>query len=286
MDALVEIERMAAGFGGTFGLYARHLVSGEVIQFNADESFPTASCIKVPVLIEVWKQALEGRFSLDDPLELRVENITTGTGVLLDLAPGLKLSVRDVALLMIVVSDNVATNMLIDLVGLENVNRTLRAMGFVSTELRGKIDWSVLDQDSYMLGISTPREMGGIIARLAEGRVLTPAACREMIGILGHQQYTDMIGRYLPYSRYYRQRGMRQEALVASKSGGMPGVRNDIGLVTMDDASFVFAGMTKDCADLRYGEVNEASTLIARSARAVYDHFNIRQCGQCRKGHC
>jgi len=273
MGALTDIERMAAGFSGTFGLYARHLTSGEVIEFNADESYPTASCIKVPILIEVWKQALEGRFSLEDPLELTVENVTTGTGVLLDLTPGLKMSVRDVALLMIVVSDNVATNMLIDLVGLENVNRTLRAMGFVSTELRGKIAWPVLDQDSYMLGISTPREMGEIIARVAEERVLTPAACWEMMSILGRQQYTDMIGRRIPYSRYYRQRGMYQEALVASKSGGMPGVRNDIGLVTTDDASFVFAGMTKDCADLRYGEINEASTLVASSARAVYDYF-------------
>ena len=273
MCNMKDFEKLASGFSGTFGLYARHLRSGEVLEFNADERFPTASCIKVPILIEVWKQALEGRFLLDDLLELTSANMTTGTGVLLDLTPGLRMSVRDVALLMIVVSDNVATNMLIDLVGLENVNRTLRAMGFVSTQLRGKVDWSVLDQDNYMLGVSTPREMGEIIARLAEERVLTPTACREMMSVLGRQQYTDMIGRHIPYSRYYRQRDMKQEALLASKSGGMPGVRNDIGLVTTDSGAFVFAGMTTDCADLRYGEINEASILVARSARAVYDHF-------------
>ncbi|MDP2859469.1 MAG: serine hydrolase, partial [Bacillota bacterium] len=110
-------EKLVSSFSGTFGLYARHLRSGEVLEFNADERFPTASCTKVPILIEVWKQALDGRFSLDDQMVLTSENVTTGTGVLLDLTPGLKMSVRDVALLMIVVSDNVATNMLIDLVG-------------------------------------------------------------------------------------------------------------------------------------------------------------------------
>jgi beta-lactamase class A len=94
--------------------------------------------------------------------------------------------------------------------------------------------------------------------------------------VLGRQQYTDMIGRHIPYSRYYRQREMPQEALVASKSGGMTGIRNDIGLVTTGDGSFVFAGMTKDCRDLRYGEINEASTLVAGSARVVYDHFRAR----------
>jgi len=112
-----DLRGLAAGFSGTLGVWALSLDTGEIIEWNPTDTFPAASTIKVPILYEVYRQSGQGRFSLTDPQTLRAEDIVPGSGILKDLTPGLVLPVKDLATLMIIVSDNTATNMLIDLVG-------------------------------------------------------------------------------------------------------------------------------------------------------------------------
>ena len=125
-----RLESIQSRFSGRFGLAARNLTTGEEFLLDHDQVFPTASSIKTAILYEVFRQAEEGTFGLDDRVELKSSDIVRGSGVLRDIAPGLQPTVHDLAMLMIIVSDNTATNMLIDLVGgPDPVNASMAAIG-------------------------------------------------------------------------------------------------------------------------------------------------------------
>jgi beta-lactamase class A len=111
---LDRLERLRQRFSGRIGIAARNLATGEEFLIDHERAFPTASSIKVPILYELFRQAESGAFSLDDRVELTQGDIVEGSGVLRDLRPGLQPTVHDIAMLMIIVSDNTATNMAID----------------------------------------------------------------------------------------------------------------------------------------------------------------------------
>lgn len=265
-----EIQALAAGFSGTLGVWARSLDTGEFIEWHATDTFPVASTIKVPILYEVYRQAGQGRFSLTDPQTLRAEDIVPGSGILKDLTPGLVLPVKDLATLMIVVSDNTATNMLIDLVGLEAVNASAAALGLTGTRLEFKLFRA---PDGAPLNRSTPADLGRLMALVATGAVLTPAACGEMLHILDRQHFTDNITRRLPEFDGYLETGREPAVRVGSKSGSIRGTRNDVGYVRAHGRRYVVAMMSKGCADLRFYHDNEASVLLPRVSAAIYRHF-------------
>jgi beta-lactamase class A len=120
----------------TLGVAARRLDSGEEIQYEAEGEYPTADVIKLPILIALYRKALEGKLSLDEQVTPKPEHYMTGTGVLNDLGRDISLSLRDTAKLMIVVSDNVATNLIIDLVGRAYVNEAMQDYGLRDTAVR------------------------------------------------------------------------------------------------------------------------------------------------------
>lgn len=135
-----RLRELAAGTSGALGVSALDLTSGERFAINENLVFPQASAIKVPVLMEVYKQAHEGKFSLTDLRRLDKEHKAGGSGVLQELGDGTsQLSIRDLGVLMILVSDNTATNMLIDLVGKENINRTMASLGLQHTRVQRRM---------------------------------------------------------------------------------------------------------------------------------------------------
>src|SRR5687767_2464933 len=141
------IERELAGFPGNGGVVAKRLETGEEIRVNPDLETTTASTVKVPILIALLRQVESGTVRLEDRLTTTPETYVLGSGILRDLSTGIELSVRDIATLMIVLSDNIATNMIIDLVGIPAVNQTLRDFGFTRTELRDRIDFDRMADD-------------------------------------------------------------------------------------------------------------------------------------------
>jgi beta-lactamase class A len=270
MTVLDEIRRLAAGFSGVLGVWAQSLETGETVEWNEAESFPAASTIKVPILYEVFRQAGEGRISLDDQLTLRAEDIVPGSGILKDLTPGSVLPVRDLATLMIVISDNTATNMLIDLVGLEAINASAVALGLSGTRLAFKLFRA---PQGPPRNVSTPADLGRLMALMGTGAVLTPAACGEMLAILGRQHFTDLITRRIPEHDGFLEAGREPAMTVASKSGSIRGTRNDVGLVAAHGRRYVIAMMSKNCADQRFYQDNEAALLLPEVSAAVYRHF-------------
>src|SRR5574337_502763 len=183
---LQGIQRLAAQFSGVLGVWSQSLVGGETIEWNAEDGFPSASSIKLPILYEVYRQAGDKRFHLTDTRTVEATDVVPGSGILKDLTPGVTLSIRDLATLMIVVSDNTAANLLIDLVGTEAVNRSMKTLELRATVLGHKFFRAPAGAAPNS---STPADLGRLLVQIARHRVLTPAACEEMLQILRQQHY-------------------------------------------------------------------------------------------------
>lgn len=275
-----------AAFAGTGGLFAKHLGTGEVVQFNADAEIPTASTIKVPILIELFRQVEAGIVDLDRRLPAGEAARVGGSGVLRDLSVGLELPIRDHATLMIVVSDNIATNVLIDLVGVDAVNRTMREFGFPGTRLVQRLDFGKIDGVARRLGVTTPADLAGIMAALAEGRILADASRAAILGIMRRTHHRTLVPRYLPFDHYADDPDDPATVLrIANKTGGWtgapsdPGVagqrgmRADMALVEWPGARYVVGVAIEDDPDDRFWPENAGEQVIGRVSRLVFDHF-------------
>lgn len=267
---LAAVEARAAAFSGRLGVWARSLTTGETVRWHADEVFPSASAIKLPILYEVFRQAGAGHLRLTDTRVVRAEDVVPGSGILKDLTPPLELSLRDLAALMIVLSDNTAANVLIDVVGRDAVNASMRALGYGQT---------VLDHPFFRarpgapMNRATPADLGGLMARIATHAVLTPAACEEMLAILRRQHHTDLITRRIAEFDGFVDEGAEPVVRVASKSGAIRGTRNDVALVERPGLRYVIAMMSADCRDRRFYVDNEAAVLLADVSGLIYEHF-------------
>lgn len=269
-EVLAAVQERARGFSGRLGLWAHSLTSGTTVRWNASETFPAASTIKLPILYEVFRQAGEGRFRLDDRREVRDDDLVEGSGVLKDLTPPLQLSIRDLAVLMIVVSDNTAANVLIDLVGIEAVNRSMSDLGLRKTRLEARFFRAPAGTPR---SATTPEELGRLLTLIAGHEVLDAEACEGMLAILRRQRHTEQITRRMADFDGYVEAGAVPAVTVASKSGAIRGTRNDVGLVERPGLRYVVAMMTRDCADRRFYPDNEASLLLADVAAIVDGAF-------------
>lgn len=280
-DAEREIGRLVAGFDGLIGVAAKDLSTGEEIAVNADARFPTASTIKVAVMLEVWHRAAEGDLRLDDTIELRERHKVGGAGVLSVMHDGLRLTIRDLIHLMIVLSDNTATNLLIERLGTARIDSRLAAYGLRQTHLfrptfrDGRADLLPELEAEYGLGMTTPSEMARLLAAIAGGTAAGPEASAAMLETLRRQQDRAMIPRLLP------QDGVQ----VANKTGtdaekrtGPDGVRRhvraDVAIVTGAGLRYVIAIYGRQVADGRSGVENDAVLTGARISKVVYDYFS------------
>jgi len=272
--------------GVDVGFSALHLASGERLEVNPDALFPTASVFKVPLLVEVYRQAREGRYSLDERLPLIAAQKTLGSGVLVELAEGLAPTIRDLAMLATIVSDNTATKMLLDLVGMRNVNATMHRLGLDGIhvaidvhemflhawglpldrpvgidELRTVARSKPMDYGSLTFGrardntVASAADMARLMAMIARHEIIDKAACEDMIAILAQQQYTDRVPRHLP------------SGTVANKTGTMRGVRNDAGIIRRGEGDEIaYALFTFDPTPLPAGNSRRLAKRNAKIA--------------------
>jgi beta-lactamase class A len=268
MGILEAIAAIDEAFSGQIGVAAINLTTGERLEYRADEAFTPASTIKLPVLVAVWKGVLEGRWSLDDKLTVNPANIVEGSGVLLELTPGTQLTVRDVARLMIVVSDNTATNLLVDLVGIDGVNRLLAELEIPGVRMNRKIG---INTDTP-LGEASPRGMAKLMELIATHRILTPEACTEIIEIMKRQQHKELTNRYIPETD---DEDDMPAVRIASKSGWVRGTRNDVALVWAPRATYVLSMYSRNCKDRRFYHDNEGAVALAKVSRAVYEGWGM-----------
>lgn len=273
-DVTAAIEHEFATFAGTGGLLAKNLDTGEEIRVNADAETATASTIKVPILIELFRRVEAGEFDLEDRLPASEAARTPGSGILRELTVGVELSIRDHATLMIVVSDNTSTNVLIDLLGIEAINRTMAEFGFPRTRLVNRIDFPVIGPDARNLAVTTPADLAGIMAALATGAILSDESRAAILDIMRRQHYLDMVPRYLPYTPYAEELDVPDNGLrIANKTGGWSGMRADMALVEWPGTRYVIGIVTEGDPDTRFWAENAGAKLIGRVSRLVFDHF-------------
>lgn len=274
-DAMLvrRLSELARPFSGRVGVLAHDLLSGCTAALNQDETFETASTIKVLILVTAFREAKRGTLSLTERLRLTEAHAVRGSGVLADLTPGLELSVRDTLTLMVSVSDNVATNMMIDRLGLEAIGSSARDLGLEQTRLYGPLHFD--REPASGVGVTTPAELAALMERIARGEAVGPSEDAEILDILDRNQYGAGLTRDLPYDAL-EEPGPGQPApiLIASKSGSWDGVRNIVGYVRGSETCYVVCLMSKDCQDPRFHVDNEAMVLLPRLSRVIFDAFS------------
>ncbi|MDR1132728.1 MAG: class A beta-lactamase-related serine hydrolase [Synergistaceae bacterium] len=273
-----RIQRETASFSGIMGIYADDL-NGRVVELCADEEFETASTIKSFILADLFLQVHEGRKDLSDTLPYEKENYIGGSGILKCLDEGTALSARNMATLMIIVSDNIATNVLIDYLGLEHINSTIASLGFTRTKLLRKLMEGAEDEDWPPLGVTTPREYGQLFAMLARDELVSPDASKQMLDIFKKQHYNEILTNWLP--PYYLDEDnfgtAGTEIYVASKSGSMRNCRNDGGVVGTPYGRYAIAVLTKDFRDTQCHKDHESHTYGARVSRLLFDQYMAKE---------
>ncbi|MFZ0214639.1 MAG: serine hydrolase [Candidatus Dormiibacterota bacterium] len=261
-----RVADVEAGFSGHLALWYTDLRRHRTYGLRPNDRFDPASTIKLFILRELLAQVAAGRLTLDDELTMERADLVPGSGVMKDLTPGaVRLSLHDLATLMITVSDNVATNLLIGHLGTASINRGAREAGCADTWLRGKL-FKGRTQRSH----TTPRDLGTLMTQIARRQAVGRTASAGMLDILRREQSDLIVGRYLPYSPDDLA-GDRKRWRVASKSGSIKGHRHDVALVEGDGVRYVVALMSSGAEDLRFWPDNEGTLRLATVARAVHD---------------
>jgi beta-lactamase class A len=287
MNVQSRIEAVLAPLGIEVGFSATHLQTGQSVAIAPDRLFPTASVYKIPLLVEVYRQAETGRFSLSDRLPMTDTHRIIGSGVLQKLGAGLAPSIRDLAMLMTIVSDNTATHMLQELVGTAAVTARMRQLGLrdihVVLPMPGlfahgyglpptpppsyeDMQSAARDRDMDYDGLAFQRtpenttasaaDMARLCAMIFDGTAASTASCADMLEILRAQQLRDRVPRFLPIGN------------VANKTGTFRKVRNDAGVIMRGDGDTISFGLfTHDPTPLPAGN----SRLLAQRNALVND---------------
>lgn len=248
-SARAALERLAAAFEGTLAVSARDETTGETVELNPEREMPTASTIKLAVLVTVFERVRQGVLSLDETRPIRDEERVGGSGVIKELTAGTELTIRDLAMYMVVVSDNMATNLLIDAAGgVEAVNRYVSdELGLRAITLRRKL--MLVPGSSGPLALAAPRDLAALVSGLQAGRIVSPQASEEMLGMLARQQYLDQVPRLFDREQLVDEGGSEGRIRVACKTGMIDGVRADVGVMWLDGRPVSYAVMSEAAAD-------------------------------------
>ena len=262
------LEEILRGYAGVAGVSVRSLRTGEGVSIRGGETYPSASLVKVPVLVALLDEVQKGSLRLDERLSMVSRDRVGGSGVLQHMAPGLSITVEDAAWLMTVISDNTATNLLLDKLNIRTVWTKMEALGLPHTKIHSKtfIRATSVAMDSsvkYGLGVAVPDEMVRLFTLLHEGRAVSPRMDSLALAMLRANQDGTKLARWLP-----------DGVAVAHKTGEVDASRSDCGIIYGPDAPVAVCVMTRENRDTSYAPDNPANLLMARVGREVFRRFN------------
>jgi beta-lactamase class A len=273
-----QVDQIAAQHHGQVSVYAKDLKTGETVALKADEPVQTASVIKLAILYEAMEQVRVRKAHWDDKVTLTKENQTSGSGVLGFFDTPATLTLKDVLSMMVMVSDNTATNVAIDKIGLDAVNAEMGRLGLKNTWLYKKVGKPPsgpmpADQKKFGLGKTTAREMATLMERivtcqLSDGASVPTETDRAICGVTLHmlrsQLYRDGAPRYLePID------SSEEGSAIANKTGALDEVRNDVDAVATKNGLLILSIFTWDNKDQSWTDDNEAYLTTAKIAKAV-----------------
>ena len=250
-----DLNRMDASYDGVMGIFGKDLTSGETFAVNADTIFPQASSIKIPLLIELMRQAQDGKLNLGERIDIHHAGLVGGSGVLQFFSDGgSSVSLHDLAVLMVVLSDNSATNLIIDRVGMDNVNTMLDGLGLKETRLARKMIDIDAERDERE-NRSTPRQMGTFVEMLNAGKLLDAEHTKMALEILEYPKDSPLHS------------GVPDTITVAEKPGSLNGAQCDTGIVFLAGRPYVISVMTT------FNSTNGDTAIAGVSAR-VFSYFD------------
>lgn len=266
-----SVAAMARAFKGAVGIYAINLTNGDTISYNAEKMFPTASVIKIYVLAKLYQEINEGKLSMNDEVVLHDSDKVPGSGILLFMHGGMKLTLGDLSWLMTNMSDNVAANLLTDEVGgVMKVTEFIRSLGFRHTMELAKIFDKDVYSDStlrkvYGIGVTTPRETAAFLEELYQGKIVDKKSSQAMIKLMEYQFYNTSIPRFLPT--------YRDTIEIAHKTGALDATRNDCAIIYTPRTNYVLCVFTTHNKDRRWITDNDAEVFIGKVSLLIYNHF-------------
>jgi beta-lactamase class A len=261
-----QVKPIVAAFKGKVSLFAKNLDTGETYGLNPDERVRTASTIKIAVMIEAFARVAEGKAKWTDEVVLTKEKKVSGSGILFELSDGLKLTLRDAVTLMMLVSDNTATNLVLDVLTTDAVNARMESLGFKQIKIMRKVGSggeSAAGKDpenkKYGLGMATPREMVLVMEKLERGEIVSPAVSKEMIELMKREQDRNAIGRSL------------WNVPMASKYGALDRLRSAIGILYTKNGRIAMAISCDDMPEIIWSVDNPAYLLMSRLSEVLVE---------------
>jgi beta-lactamase class A len=254
---------------GKVAVAVKHLGTGDSFAYHETEVMSTASLIKFPVMIEAYRQAAAKKVDLNATVILKEQDKVPGSGILTShFTAGARFTLRDAVRLMIAFSDNTATNLVLDAVGIGSTAATMEKLGYPNTKIHSKVfrrDTSVFPERSkqFGLGSTTAQEMVRLCEAVYRKEVVSPQASEEMLVHLRACQDRDKFPRLLP-----------PEVKVAFKTGSLAETRTAAGIIEWPGGPVALCVMSCENEDKRWVPDNAGNLLCAQVARAVYDHFN------------
>ena len=259
-----QVKSLVTSFKGKVSLYAKNLDTGETYALNADERVRTASTIKIAVMIEAYARVAEGKIKWTDELILSKEKKVGGSGILNELSDNLRLTFRDAVNLMMILSDNAATNLVLDVLTTDAVNARMESLGIKNIKIMRKVfsgGESMAGKDpenkKYGLGMATPREMVLLMEKLDRGEVVSPAVSKEMIELMKREQGRNAIGRSL------------WNVPMASKYGALDRLRSSVAILYTKQGKIALAISCDDMPETIWSVDNPAYLLMSRLSEVL-----------------
>ncbi|MFS0673146.1 serine hydrolase [Ornithinibacillus sp. 179-J 7C1 HS] len=242
-----RIQQIIEEAGGAWGISLYDLNTDESWETNEQEPFYSASVIKVPIMIAAFAASHRGEMKLSEKIELKREDIVAGSGVLQHTTPGTQITIYDLITFMIIQSDNTATNMLIDLLGVKNIQQVMKDIGLEKSKFYHKMMTVEVDREGR--NIITAHEMTEMLKKLVTGKVISVYACEQMIAIMKKQQIRNSLPVKIPEPEE-EIIGSLTEWELANKTGNVSGIRHDIGIFYVGKRNFIASVLTKGLNDL------------------------------------
>ena len=250
-DLSNEIKEYLQNRKGDYGFYYRDLKSGKKIGYNENSIFPAASIIKIPIMIEFFRQSEAGLIDKDKLISLPVANRVGGAGILHELRDDIKMKLSELVLLMIILSDNTATNLVIDILGIDNINKFLNKRDYKSCLQRKMMDFTAQKEgkENYI----TAKEIGLILKDIYNNDFakISKDSCDEMLSIMTKQTIRDKLSFYIPEDDWPK---------IASKTGTLDKVEHDASIFNFSNKKFVLVLLSKNLPTNAYGNITIAKT--------------------------
>ncbi len=259
-----KLDQLIQGFNGDIGIYVQNLRTGKAVAINADTVFPTASIIKVPILVGVMNKVVRRQLSFDSGFVYKDSLLYAGVDILGSFKDGEKIKLKNMVMLMLTASDNTASLWLQSLAGGgARINEIMDSIGLVNTKVNSRVPGREAHRARYQWGQTTPKEMAVLFEKIYRYRLYTPAACDVMLRNLGRNFWyeDEALSQIPPYIEVF------------SKNGCVNAVRNEVLIVNAPNNPYILSIFTKNNKDTSWEHNNEARILTRKLSKMLWNYF-------------